>query len=133
MTRQELNKLRRLIEKASASLSDEDALEAPVLFPSWEIGKAYAVGDRVDYEDVLYKVNQAHTSQADWLPSETPALYSPVTKPGEIDVWHQPQGAHDAYQIGDLVYYPTKEDPIYENTVANNVYAPDVYGWVLHE
>ena len=133
MTRNELQKIRNLIVKASASLSDEDALEAPVLFPSWAVGVTYAIGDRIEYGGKLYKIVQAHTSQEDWLPDATPALYTEVAKPGEIDVWKQPQGAHKAYQIGDLVYYPTKSDPIYENTVANNVYAPDVFGWVLHE
>ena len=133
MTRNELQKIRNLIVKASASLSDEDALEAPVLFPSWAVGVTYAIGDRIEYGGKLYKIVQAHTSQEDWLPDATPALYTEVAKPGEIDVWKQPQGAHNAYQIGDLVYYPTKSDPIYENTVANNVYAPDVFGWVLHE
>lgn len=133
MTRMELQKLRNLIVKAAKSLADEDAMEAPVLFDAWAVGVSYVAGDRIDYEGVLYKVNQAHTSQEDWLPSETPALYSPVAKPGEIPVWVQPTGAQDAYMMGDLVHYPTEEDPVYESTVDNNVWSPDVYGWVLHE
>jgi len=55
-------KLRPYIEKAALSLSDEDALEAPNLFPAWESNIAYAKDDRVRYENVLYKCLQAHTS-----------------------------------------------------------------------
>ncbi len=129
MKRSELFKLRELIEKSSASLSDEEAVEAPALFPSWEVDVSYAVGDRVSYDGKLYKVVQAHTSQADWTPDKTPALYVEVAKPGEIPVWKQPTGAHDAYNTGDKVHYPTADDPVYVSTIDANVYAPDVYGW----
>lgn len=129
MKRSELFKLRELIEKSSASLSDEEAVEAPALFPSWGVGVSYAVGNRVAYEGKLYKVVQAHTSQSDWTPDKTPALYTEVAKPGEIPVWKQPTGAHDAYNTGDKVHYPTADDPVYVSTIDANVYAPDVYGW----
>lgn len=129
MKRSELFKLRELIEKSSASLSDEEAVEAPALFPSWEVDVSYSVGDRVAYDGKLYKVAQAHTSQADWTPDKTPALYVEVAKPGEIPVWKQPTGAHDAYNTGDKVHYPTADDPVYVSTIDANVYAPDVYGW----
>lgn len=132
MTRSELNKLRRLIEKASAFLTDDDALEAPVLFPYWEVGKAYAVGDRVAYGEKLYKCVQAHTSQEDWTPPATPALWTEVAEPGEIPVWKQPTGAQDAYQTGDKVHYPTKTDPVYISTCDNNVWSPTTYGWDLY-
>jgi hypothetical protein len=131
MKYEELRKLRNLIEKASASLDDTDALEAPELFPSWEVGKAYAVGDRMRYGEQLYKVVQAHTSQADWTPDATPALYTEVAKPGEIPVWKQPTGAQDAYALGDKVHYPDADGPVYISTVDANVWEPTVYGWEL--
>ena len=40
--------------------------------------------------------------------------------------WVQPTGAHDAYQVGDIVSYNGK---LYVSTAANNVWAPGVYGW----
>lgn len=131
MTRPQLNLLRRLIEKASASLPDDDALEAPVLFPYWEVGKAYAVGDRVAYGEKLYKCVQAHTSQEDWTPDATPALWVDVAEPSVIPVWRQPTGAQDAYNTGDKVHYPTADDAVYVSTCDSNVWAPDVYGWEL--
>lgn len=120
-----------MIEKAASSLSDEDALEAPELFPAWEPGTAYSADQRVSYGDKLYRCVQAHTSQADWTPDATPALWAEVAKPGEIPVWKQPAGAHDAYQTGDKVHYPDEAGPVYVSTVDNNVWAPDVYGWQL--
>ena len=49
-------KLRPYIEKAAISLSDEDALEAINLFPSWKVGKAYVKDERITYEGILYKL-----------------------------------------------------------------------------
>jgi hypothetical protein len=124
-------KLRTMIEKAAASLPDEDALEAVELFPIWAIGVDYAVDQRVRYEDKLYRCVQGHTSQAEWKPPAVPALWTEVAKPGEIPVWKQPTGAQDAYMTGDKVHYPTADDPVYVSTVDNNVWQPGVYGWEL--
>ena len=121
--------LRAMIEKASASLPDEDAVDAVELFPMWQTNTAYSLDVRVRYEDKLYKCVQAHTSQAEWTPDKTPALWTEVAKPGEIPVWRQPTGAQDAYMTGDKVHYPTKDDAVYESTMDYNVYAPDVTGW----
>lgn len=117
---------------ALAKLDDETALDVLTLFPAWAADKAYAVDERIRYEDKLYRCVQAHTSQADWTPDVTPALWTEVAKPGEIPVWRQPTGVQDSYRIGDKVHYPTKEDPVYICTVDYNVYAPDVYGWEVY-
>ena len=117
---------------ALAKLDDETALDVLVLFQEWQSGKAYAADERIRYGDKLYRCVQAHTSQADWTPDVTPALWTEVAKPGEIPVWKQPSGAQDAYMKGDRVHYPTKEDPVYICTVDYNVYAPDVYGWEVY-
>ena len=135
MKRSELLRIRAMIEKASLSLGDEDALEAVELFPEWATGTAYTVGQRVRYEDKLYKCVQAHTSQDDWTPPSVPALWTEVAKPGEIPVWKQPIGAQDAYNKGDKVHYPTATDPVYESLIDANVYSPEAYpqGWKLVE
>lgn len=121
--------LRRLIEKAAGSLTDEDALEAVELFPAWKPDTEYYVTERVRYGDKLYRCEQAHTSQANWTPPDTPALWTEVAKPGEIPVWKQPTGAQDAYMKGDKVHYPTKDGPVYVSTVDDNTWEPGVYGW----
>ena len=131
MKRSKLYQLREIIEKASVNLSDEDALSAVELFPAWEVGKSYSQNDRILYNGKLYKVNQSHTSQDDWSPDGTPALFTEVAKPGEIPVWKQPTGAQDAYNTGDKVHYPTADSTVYESLIDGNVWAPDAYpqGW----
>ena len=128
ITREQAYKLRALIEKASASLDDTDAISAPELFPRFD-GNAhlYAVGDRVRYGDLLYKCLQAHTSQTDWTPDTAVSLWVRVDDPSiEYPEWRQPTGAQDAYQKGDKVSYEGKH---YISTVDNNVWSPTTYGW----
>lgn len=129
ISRQKARALRAMIEKASASLPDEDALEAVELFPMWQTDTAYSAGIRVRYADKLYRCEQSHTSQADWTPDQTPALWTEVAKPGEIPVWKQPTGAQDAYMTGDKVWYPERDTDVWVSTVDNNTWQPGVYGW----
>ena len=129
MKREHAYKLRELLHKASASLTDEDALEAVELFPTWAADTAYEAGVRVRYMGKLYRCEQTHASQEGWEPPAVPALWTEVAKPGEIPVWRQPTGAQDAYRIGDLVHYPDADGPVYRCTIDYNVYAPDVAGW----
>ena len=131
MTREKALQLRALLVKASASLSDEDALEAVELFAVWAADTAYTVSQRISYRDKLYRCVQAHTAQIGWEPDKTPALWTEVAKPGEIPVWRQPTGAQDAYNKGDRVHYPDKDGPVYESIVDANVWEPGVYGWEL--
>ena len=135
MTREHAYRLRDMIRKASASLDDGDALTAVELFEPWRPDTAYATDQRLRYGDKLYRVVQAHTSQADWTPDATPALYTEVAKPGEIPVWRQPTGAQDAYHTGDKVHYPDADGPVYESAVDNNVWSPEDYpaGWKIVE
>lgn len=135
MKRSELFKIREMIEKASASLPDADAIEAAELFPAWAVGVAYSVGERAQYDGKLYKVVQAHTSQADWTPDKTPALFAEVAAPGEIPVWKQPTGAQDAYNEGDKVWYPDVNTTVYESVIDSNVWSPNDYpqGWKVVE
>lgn len=119
--------LRPYIEKAAVSLTDADALESVELFPAWAAGVAYTVDERIQYGGTLYRVVQAHTSQADWTPDKTPALFVMVS----LDEWPefvQPTGAHDAYKKGDKVTFEGKH---YISLIDANVYSPTAYpaGW----
>lgn len=131
MTREHAYKLRDLLHKASASLSDEDALEAVELFAVWAVGTAYAAEQRVRYGGKLYRCVQGHTAQEGWEPDKTPALWTEVALPGEIPVWKQPTGAQDAYNKGDRVWFPEKDTTVYESLIDANVYSPEAYpaGW----
>lgn len=124
--------LRPLIERAAVSLPDEDALEAVELFQAWMSGTSYAADERIRYGGKLYRCVQAHTSQTDCMPDATPALWTEVALPGEIPVWKRPTGVQDAYDYGDKVYYPTKDNDIYQSIYdGKNSWSPDEYpqGW----
>ena len=128
ISRKRAQELRKLIEQAVESLSDEEALEGITLFPVWAVGVTYKIDERVSYNEKLYRVVQAHTSQENWTPETTPALFTEVAPPGEIPVWKQPIGAQDAYMLGDKVWYPEKDTTVYQSTINNNVWAPTTPG-----
>lgn len=117
--------MRENLDVACTFLTDEQAETVTVLFPKWETGIAYEVGDRRQYDGLLYKCVQAHTSQADWTPDKTPALWV-RTSTEEWPEWIQPTGAHDAYNQGDKVSHNEKH---WISDIDANVYEPGVYGW----
>lgn len=125
ITREHAYKLRQMIVKASASLSDTDALESMELFDQWKADTAYAVDKRIRYGETLYRCVQAHTSQDNWTPDITPALWTVVSL-DEFPEWVQPTGAQDAYRLG---YKVSHLDKHWQSTIDYNTYEPGVYGW----
>lgn len=137
---QAAEQLRRALQIFALTLTDEQAMEIATVYPSWEVGKAYAVGDIIQYgkngvgDPQLYRVVQVHTSQAEWIPGAgTESLYDAfgIDNNG-YPLWNQPSGAHDAYNIGDVVNY---NGTLYESIIDGNVWSPDVYpdGWKMYE
>lgn len=113
------------------TLSDAQALQVPMLFDEFDgNGVAYEVGKRVLYNDTLYKVIQAHTSQAEWTPVAASSLFAKVineTIDGSIPEFEQPDSTNP-YMKGDRVTFNGK---VYESLIDNNVYSPEAYpaGW----
>jgi len=125
MTRSQAIRFRNHLNNVIINLDDETALEVTDLFLPWQSDKAYALGDRVQYSELLYKCVQAHTSQSDWTPDATPALWVRVSVE-EWPEWVQPAGAHDAYNTGDKVSHNEKH---WISTADSNIWEPGVYGW----
>lgn len=127
MTRAKAKQLRQLIEQLAVTLADETALTGVELFPAWVVGKAYAVSDRVQHGGTLYKCVQAHTSQADWTPTNAPSLWTKVLipTPGVIPDWEQPSSTNP-YAKGDKVKH---NGQIWVSDVDGNVWEPGAYGW----
>lgn len=119
--------LRAQIESMAGSLEDEDALKVKEFFPNWEVDAQYAVGDRVRYNNILYKCLIAHTAQADWSPKDAVSLWTRVLIPDPevIPEWVQPDSTNP-YMEGDKVKHIGKT---WISTINNNVWEPSVYGW----
>lgn len=109
------------------SATDEQALAAPSLYPAWRPNTNYTAGSRILHNDILYKVLQDHTSQADWTPDAAPSLFTKVLIPDAnvIPEWEQPDSTNP-YMKDDKVAHDGKT---WVSTVDNNVWKPGEYGW----
>ena len=128
----------RALQMFAQSLGDDDAMEVATVYPAYKVGKEYKTNEMFAYgvngvgDPQLYRVVQNHTSQADWTPDATPALYVAIGLTAEgYPVWSQPTGVHDAYNEGDVVDY---NGELYVSKINGNVYSPDAYpaGWELY-
>lgn len=117
------------------SLGNEELLTLAPLYPDWEENMPYTAGDPVNHNGILFKVKQAHTSQLDWLPENTPALYTKVTPEGTIlEFGKNPDGTdrdltNNPYTIGERCMW---EGKLYESIFeGNNIWSPADYpaGW----
>ena len=122
---------------AALSFTDEQAIQIADLYPEYEVNHAYKKDERFTYNGRLFKVNQDHTSAAQWVPGETgtESLYTCLEMAGDgYLVWTQPTGAHNAYNTGDIVHYPTSDDSLYKSLIDGNVWSPDAYpqGWEIY-
>ena len=106
-------KLRPVIEIAMAKVDDNTALEAPQLSKIWKKGEYVNPGDRRYYIPTrkLYKVRdgQGHTTQADWTPDKTPALWAVVSK-GQTGTIDDPIDAARGMEYVYGLYYLDSED-----------------------
>lgn len=129
--------LRRALQLFAATLYNDEttAMEVATIYPIWEEDKGYKQNDVIRYQTngvgdpQLYLVLQTHTSQDNWAPDLTPALYKKIGVDEKgYPKWVQPIGAMDAYNTGDIVSY---NDKLYKSKIDANVWAPDAYptGW----
>ena len=115
------------------NLEDTDALDVSILFPIWASGKIYQGSEsenpsRVQYNNILYKCLQGHTSQDDWTPDTAVSLWVRVDNPiEEWPEWIQPVGAQDVYAQNAKVSHNNKH---WISEIDNNVWEPGVYGWI---
>lgn len=125
---QSLHKVAKMV--ASEVTDDAKALAIQEFYDDWEVGIKYEVGTYIRYEEVLYKVITAHTSQSDWTPTSASSLFAKVLidPTGEtINEWVQPDSTNP-YMTGDKVTFNGKT---YESVIDNNVWSPSAYpaGW----
>lgn len=138
---QELNpaEIKSALQLTIAGLPEAEQVNYVSIYTAWKVGEAVndaltspnGKADIRQYNGVLYKAIQPHTTQLDWTPDLVPTLWVQVNAPDVILVWKQPTGSHDAYQVGDKVHFPTATDPVYRSKIDANVWSPMAYpkGW----
>lgn len=122
------DQFRRAVQLYAGGLDEAAALEVATIYEPWDANKSYTEGQYLTYgvngvgDPQLYKVVQAHTSQADWAPDITASLYKAIgLDDAGYPVWSAPTGAHDAYNIGDIVDY---NGVLYESLIDGNTTVP---------
>ena len=125
---QAAEQLRRTMQKYAMTLSKDEVQEIACVFDPWQAGRRYAPGDRFTYgvnavgDPQLYEAVQYHTSEAGNTPDKVPALYEPIGLSADgYPVWAEPSGAHDAYDVGDIVDYG---GVLYESLMDGNTTVP---------
>jgi outer membrane protease len=122
----EAEAMRKSISGLAEGADDETLIDNKDAFPYWNgNGVKYEAGFLVKDIGELYQVIQPHTSQLDWQPSTTPALFKKVSL-DEFPEWRQPTGAQDAYMKGDKCSHKDKH---WISDIDSNVWEPSVYGW----
>ena len=99
-----------LLMSQAESLDDEQAVDVPALFPTWEsmIGESVEAGKRLFYGGRLWKVLQAHTIQADWTPDVASSLFTEVAHQqggGEIGTLDNPIPYNGNMELEEGKYY----------------------------
>ena len=99
------------------------------MYDEWSADSvAYTLNDIRQYNGLLYRCVQAHTSQASWTPEAAASLWTRIADPAqEWPEWIQPTGAHNAYAKGAKVSHNGKH---WISDVDANVWEPGVYGWM---
>lgn len=134
---QAIEQFRKAVQLFVQTLPDEQAMEVATVFPKYEVGKSYKANEMFTYgvndigDPQLYRVVMEHTSQEDWLPNITASLYTPIGLTDEgYPIWSRPTGAHDAYNMGDIVDF---NGELYKSLINGNTYSPEEYpaGWEI--
>ena len=127
ITKKRIESIVNAVVSLRNTITDEQAATVTALYPAWEESAHYEAGERVTYNEVLYKVLQAHDAQADWTPDVAVSLFAKVlTDPtGTILPWAQPDSTNP-YMKDDKV---THNGKTWISTLDNNVWEPGAYGW----
>lgn len=114
----------------SAKLGHVDAISVYTLYDEWKSGVEYKKDGYVRYDGDLYHIEQDHTSQDDWTPSDSPSLFTRyVIAPDGIRVWVTPKGSTDSFDMDEKVHYPDAEGAIYVSKRDGNTSVPGEDEW----
>ena len=117
--------IRKAIDTFAKNQTDETLIDNKAAFSLWRAGLSVVRKQILRFNDDLYRVNQDHTTQDDWTPDITPALFTKISLE-EYPEWVQPTGAQDAYNAGDKCSHNGKH---WVSNLDGNVWEPGIYGW----
>ena len=106
------------------TITEADALDNKEMFDQWSdfIGKTAPIGILLQYDDGLFRVQQAHLVQENYPPGvSTAALYTRIQSPGEPPAWVTGQSYAKDVQV-------THNGKTWLSMVDNNVWEPGASG-----
>lgn len=129
LTAEEVNAMLITAQINTLTVDDNTALRMKAFYPEWAINTSYTIGFKVQYNGLLYKVIQAHTSIDGWQPNLATSLFEVIneTHSGTIEDPIPYSGnmtlENGKYYIQDYVIYLCNRDtgnPVY-NALADLV------------
>lgn len=100
--------MRKQAEINASRNTDEQALEVAALYLDWKDvaeGDTLAVGERYNYQDVLYKVLTEHQKQSAWPPNTAVSVFEPIPKPDESGTVDNPVTWIEGMEAKEGKYY----------------------------
>ena len=122
--------IRGSMDTVTATLTDEQALAVLHLYLPWKAGETVAAEDIRRRGGKLYRCLMGHTTQADWTPEASPALWVEIAPAGRYREIKAEMLPTEAFALGEIGWWLT-EDNLYKSLIEGNVYTPDSYpaGW----
>ena len=89
------------LRSSANTMSGTEIIDQELFVPEWKPANYQTVGAPVKFDGQVYKVLQAHdsTSNPDWTPAATPALWSicHTTNAAKAKPWIEPLGTSGMY------------------------------------
>ena len=78
LTESEVSRMLITQQINTLTVDDNTALRMTEFYPEWASGQSYTVGYKVQRNSRLWRVLQAHTSQAGWEPENAASLWTEI-------------------------------------------------------
>ena len=78
LTESEVSRMLIAQQINTLTVDDNTALRMTEFYPEWASGQSYTVGYKVQRNGKLWRVLQAHTSQAGWEPENAASLWTEI-------------------------------------------------------
>lgn len=108
------------LKYAADNMPDDDAIEHKSLFDKWEDiedGVWIPEGQRLNYNDKLWKCAKGHNKQSDWWPGKDPTLFEELDKDEHAGTLEDPIPVPDSVTVSGFTYiygkYYSWQDVIY--------------------